>query len=297
MNEKGFYIKDFVEYLKKQDKSDGTLKTYTINVMNFINYYIETFDEEFIPEKVILMDLQDWRTYMLTRGLKANTINNRIASVKEYFIFLQSNSIIKINPATSLKKIKLNNFNQAKETFTLKEFKKIKRCIYKEGNVLDILLFELFSKSGVRISEAINIKISDLTMGERLGGSSLRVVGKNRKERFIPLHIDIRKALEEYTILRENHKYKSSPYLLVSERGEKFTRSGLYKRFLRYEHLTGIKIHPHKFRSFFASQIVKSHPVNVAQNLLGHSSITTTQKYLVTEKEDMVAAVNSLQNL
>ncbi|MGX8797852.1 site-specific integrase [Fusibacter sp. JL298sf-3] len=97
MNEKGFYINDFVEYLKRQDKSDGTLKTYTLNVMNFINYYIETFDEEFIPEKVILMDLQDWRTYMLTRGLKANTINNRIASVKEYFIFLQSNSIIKIN--------------------------------------------------------------------------------------------------------------------------------------------------------------------------------------------------------
>ncbi|SHJ79932.1 tyrosine-type recombinase/integrase [Paramaledivibacter caminithermalis] len=296
MNEKGFYMNNFMEYLKNQDKSNGTLKTYTLNILNFINYYQQTFDEEFIASNIILMDLQDWRTYMVTRGLKANTINNRIAAIKEYFTFLQNKSIIKTNPAISLKKIKLNNSIQ-KETFTLKEFKKIKRAIYKEGNVLDIFIFELFSKSGVRITEAINIKVSDLTITERIGGSNLRVIGKNRKERLIPLHLDIRKALESYLLWRNKHKFKDSTYLLLSERGEKFTRSGLYKRFLKYQYLTGIEIHPHKFRHFFASQIVKSNPINIAQELLGHSSVTTTQKYLSTEKEDIIAAVDSLENL
>ncbi|SHH13287.1 tyrosine-type recombinase/integrase [Tepidibacter thalassicus] len=296
MNEKGFYMNDFMEYLKAHDKSNGTLKTYNLNVMNFINYYKETFDEEFIASNIILMDLQDWRTYMVTRGLKANTINNRIAAIKEYFTFLQNKNIIKTNPAVALKKIKLNNSIQ-KKTFTLKEFKRIKRAIYKEGNVLDIFIFELFSKSGVRITEAINIKVSDLTITERIGGSNLRVIGKNRKERLIPLHLDIRKALESYLPWRNKHKFKNSPYLLISERAKQFTRSGLYKRFLKYQYLTCIKIHPHRFRSFFATQIVKSNPINVAQNLLGHSSITTTQKYLSTEKEDIIAAINSLENL
>lgn len=116
------------------------------------------------------------------------------------------------------------------------------------------------------------------------------------KERYIPLHIDIRKAINEYLPVR-NKKYKSSLYLLVSERGEKFTRSGLYKRFLKYQYITDINIHPHKFRSFFGTQIVKKNSVNVCMELMGHSSINTTQGYLSLENEDLQNAIISLDDL
>mgnify|MGYP002185021268 FL=1 len=85
--------------------------------------------------------------------------------------------------------------------------------------------------------------------------------------------------------------------MLVSERGEKFTRSGLYKKFLKYQYITDIKIHPHMFRSLFASHIVKSNPINVAMHLLGHSSITTTQGYLSLENDDLETAITSLEDL
>lgn len=293
MNKKDYYINDFISFLKENDKAGGTIKTYTDNLHLFIRYYIETYGEEFDPQKVITIDLQDWRTLQINRGNKASTINNRIAAVKEYFSFLELNGVCK-NPTRSIKKIKINNQSPINKTFTDKQFKAIKRAIYRGGNYLDILIIELFSKSGVRISEAANLKLEDITIGERSG--TLRVVGKEMKERYIPLHVDIRKAINDYLPVR-NKKYKTSPYLLVSERGEKFSRSGLYKRFLKYQNATDIKIHPHLFRSFFGTQVVKHNPINVCQQLMGHSSITTTQGYLSLENQDLENAIISLEDL
>ena len=293
MNKKDYYITDFISFLKENDKAGGTIKTYTDNLHLFIKYYMETYGEEFDPQRIITMDLQDWRTLQINRGNKASTINNRIAAVKEYFSFLELNGVCK-NPVKTIKKIKVNNQSQIDKTFTGKQFKSIKRAVYRGGNNLDALILELFSKSGLRISEAINLKLEDITIGERSG--TLRVVGKEMKERYIPLHVDIRKAISEYLPVR-NKKYRNSPYLLVSERGEKFTRSGLYKRFLKYQYITGIHIHPHLFRSFFGTQIVKNNPINVAMHLLGHSSITTTQGYLSLENDDLETAITSLENL
>lgn len=181
MDKKDYYISDFIAFLKENDKAVGTIKTYTDNLRLFIRCYMETYGEEFDPQKVITMDLQDWRTLQINRGNKASTINNRITSVKEYFAFLELNDVCK-NPAKSVKKIKINNQSQIGKTFTEKQFKAIKRAVYRGGNNLDILILELFSKSGLRISEAINLKLDDITIGERSG--TLRVVGKEMKERY-----------------------------------------------------------------------------------------------------------------
>lgn len=294
MDSKDYYICHFMNHLINNGKSQGTLKTYKLNIYNFIEYYKGTYSEEFIPEKVIVTDFQDWNTYQINRFLKASTINNRISSVKEYFLFLESNKIIEKNPAKSLKKIKINNSTSVPTTFTLVEFKTIKRRIYKEGNPLDILLLELFSKTGVRISEACDIKLSDFTISDCSG--ELRIIGKETKERVLPLHVDVRKAIHEYLMVR-NKKFKDSPYLLVSEKKCKFTKSGLYKRFLKYQHLTNIKIHPHSFRFFFATQLTKTTPLHVCQKLLGHANISTTQKYLATETSDLISAIDNLKDL
>lgn len=293
MNKKDYYITDFISFLKDNDKAGGTIKTYTDTLHLFIRYYMETYGEEFSPLKVITMDLLDWRTLQINRGNKASTINNRIASVKEYFAFLELNGICK-NPTRTIKKIKVTNQSPIDKTFTEKQFKAIKRAVYRGGNNLDILLFELLSKSGLRATEAISLRLEDITIGEKSG--TLRIIGKEMKERYVPLHVDIRKAINEYLPVR-NKKYHNSPYLLVSERGEKFTRSGLYKRFLKYQYITDIHIHPHLFRLFFGTKIVKNNPINVAMHLLGHSSITTTQGYLSLENHDLENAIISLEDL
>lgn len=294
MDNKEYYIDAFTSYLRENDKAEGTIKTYKDNLELFIRYYMETYGEEFQSKKVLTLDLQDWRTYQINRGNKANTINNRMAAAKEYFLFLELEGIIEKSPARTIKKIKINNTSPINKTFSDKEFKSIKRAVYKESNKLDILILEILSKQGLRVSELINIKFDDITTGERSG--NIRVFGKGMKEDNIPLHVDARKALTDYLPVR-NKKGKYLTYILINEKGKKFTRSGIHKRLLKYKYLTGIEIHCHKFRSYFATNILKNNPISVCQYLLGHESIATTQKYLSIEETDVKNAIESLTDL
>ncbi len=90
-----------------------------------------------------------------------------------------------------------------------------KRYVHKSHKELWIVVFELLSKTGVRVSELINIRLDDIAINERSG--NLRVIGKNQKERDIPLHLDARKAITPYMEVR-NKAFINSEYLLISER-------------------------------------------------------------------------------
>lgn len=295
MNTKEYYFDDFIDYLDRNDKSPGTISTYTTNIKDFIKYYIESYDEEFIPENVIMMDLKDYRNYLLNiRRQKASTINNKIAALKEYFFFLKSNGIIKNNPVENLKKIRTNK-PVAPKSFSDTDFRKIKRYVYKSKKELWIVIFELFSKTGVRVSELINIRLNDINMGERSG--NLRVIGKNQKERNVPLHVEVRKAIVDYLEVRDK-KSIISDYLLLSERKAPFTRSGIFKMLKRWEDDTNIKIHPHMFRHHFAIQLLNNPnanaDINTVQYLLGHESIESSAVYLKVRQEDLIKSIDSI---
>ncbi|WP_198543850.1 tyrosine-type recombinase/integrase [Petroclostridium xylanilyticum] len=295
MDTKEYYLDAFVDYLNKSDKSSGTILTYTANIKGFIKYYVESYGEEFIPENVIMMDLRNYRNYLLNiKRQKASTINNKIASLKEYFFFLMSNSIIKTNPAENLKKIRTNK-PVAPKSFSDTEFKKIKRYVYRSQKDLWIVVFELLSKTGVRVSELINIRLADITINERSG--NLRVIGKNQKERNIPLHLDVRKAITAYMEVRDRMSI-SSDYLLISERKRPFTRSGIFKMLKRWENDTNIKIHPHMFRHHFAIQVLNTPnaDINTVQYLLGHESIESSAIYLKVRQEDLEESINAISD-
>jgi integrase/recombinase XerC len=293
MSTKEYYLDAFVDYLNKNDKSSGTISTYTANIIGFIKYYVESYDEEFIPENVIMMDLKDYRNYLLNiKRQKASTINNKIAALKEYFFFLKSNGIIKDNPAENMKKIRTNK-PTAPKGFSDSDFRKIKRYVYRSQKNLWIVVFELLSKTGVRVSELINIRLADITINERSG--NLRVIGKNQKERNIPLHLDVRKAITAYMEVRDRMSI-SSDFLLISERKRPFTRSGIFKMLKRWENDTNIKIHPHMFRHHFAIQILNTpkSDINTVQYLLGHESIESSAIYLKVRQEDLEKSINAL---
>jgi len=293
MGTKEYYLDAFIDYLIKNDKSSGTISIYTANIKGFIKYYIESYGEEFIPKNIIMMDLQDYRNYLLNiKRQKASTINNKIAALREYFYFLQSDGIIKNNPAEGIKKIRTNK-PTAPKSFSDSDFRKIKRYVYRSQKKLWIVIFELLSKTGIRVSELINIRLSDITINERSG--NLRVIGKNQKERNIPLHLDVRKAITSYMKVRDKMSI-SLDYFLISERKNHFTRSGIYKMLKRWENDTNIKIHPHMFRHHFAIQILKTpnSDINTVQYLLGHESIESSAVYLKVRQEDLENSINAI---
>lgn len=295
MDTKEYYLDAFIDYLNKNDKSPGTVTTYTTNIRYFIRYYVESYFEEFTPENVIMMDLQDYRNYLLNvKRQKASTINNKIAALKEYFFFLQNNGIIKNNPAENIKKIRVNK-PTAPKSFSDSDFRKIKRYVYKSQKELWIAIFELLSKTGIRVSELINIHLTDINIGDRSG--NLRVIGKNQKERNVPLHVDARKAIANYVKVRDK-KSISSDYLLLSERKAPFTRSGIFKMLKRWENDTNIKIHPHMFRHHFAIHLLNNPnanaDINTVQYLLGHESIESSAIYLKVRQEDLEKSIDAI---
>jgi site-specific recombinase XerD len=293
MDTKEYYLNDFIDYLNKNDKSSGTISTYTTNINDFIKYYTESYNEEFVPKNVVMMDFKDYRNYLLNiKRQKASTINNKIAALKEYFFFLHSHGIIKTNPAKNIKKIKTNN-PTAPKSFSGSDFRKIKRYVYRNQKKLWIVIFELLAKTGIRVSELINIRISDITINQRSG--NLRVIGKNQKERNIPLHLDVRKAITAYMEVRDRMSI-SSDYLLISERKHHFTRSGIYKILKRWESDTNITIYPHMFRHHFAIQVLNTpnSDINTVQYLLGHESIESSAVYLKVSQEDLEKSINAI---
>ena len=297
MDTKEYYLDTFIDYLFRIDKSSGTISTYTTNIKDFIKYYKESYDEEFIPENIIMMDLKDYRNYLLNiKRQKASTINNKIAALKEYFFYLKSNGIIKNNPVENLKKIRTNK-PVAPKSFSDSDFRKIKRYVYKSQKELWIVILELFSKTGVRVSELINIRLSDITINERSG--NLRIIGKNQKERNIPLHVDVRKAITAYLEVRDR-MFITSDYLLLSERKQPFTRSGIFKMLKHWENDTNIKIHPHMFRHSFAYHLLKNPntnaDINTVQYLLGHESIESSAVYLKVRQEDLAKSIDAIND-
>jgi integrase/recombinase XerC len=191
-----------------------------------------------------------------------------------------------------MKKIRTNK-PTAPKSFSDTEFKKIKRYVYRSQKDLWIIVFELLSKTGVRVSELINIRLADITINERSG--NLRVIGKNQKERNIPLHLDVRKAITAYMEVRDRMSI-SSDFLLISERKRPFTRSGIFKMLKRWENDTNIKIHPHMFRHHFAIQVLNTPnaDINTVQYLLGHESIESSAIYLKVRQEDLEKSINAL---
>ena len=108
MDKKEYYIDAFTEYLEVNDKASGTIEIYRKNLKDFIKYYIGTYETEFTPNDVIMMDLKDYRNYLLNvKRQKATTINNK-SSNKRILLFLESIGTITKNPSKNIKKIRTN---------------------------------------------------------------------------------------------------------------------------------------------------------------------------------------------
>lgn len=141
----------------------------------------------------ILVYHSHMRSYLQgTRHLKETTINLRLASLKNYFQFLEEEKYIKNNPAKAIKKIKIQS-PAAPKSLDEQTYRALRRHIYRCGNKAHIAMFEIFTRCGVRNFELINIRIADIDITERKG--NLKVIGKQNKVRYIPLHGDVRDAI------------------------------------------------------------------------------------------------------
>ena len=268
---------EYCEYRKELDKK--TLKAYRIDLRQYFEYVC--VDE---PEKE---KIEDYIT-QLHKNYKQKTVKRKIASIKAYYNYLEETEIIAENP---FHKIKV----RFKENVTLpriiprEEIEQLLNYMYKCLNestalsrkymVRDVAVIEVFFATGARVYEISNIRKDSINLNTGL----IRLMGKGRKERYVQISsTSILEMLKKYYAENES-AIKKSGYFFVNNRENRYTEQSIRLMLKKYTRQAGIErnITPHMFRHSFATYLIEEGvDVSCVQQILGHSSIKTTQIYI-----------------
>ena len=268
----------FIKYLRFEKRlSENTVISYETDLNQFLSFYKEYSTSQKI-EKVDKRTIRSWIVKLSLSNLSAKSINRKIASLKSFFKFLVKRDLIKKNPSSHVTSLKTDQriptFIKEKDiNFLFKNIDVKEDCTGQR----DLLILELLYGTGIRISELINIKISDINFAKK----EIKVIGKRSKERIIPLHNNAIYQTKKYLQLAEKEGYENQ-YLLFTKKGEKIYPM-LINRIVK-KHLSTLikskKYNPHLLRHTFATHILnKGGDLNSIKDLLGHSSLAATQVY------------------
>ena len=279
------YINGFEDYLKAKDKSINTVSCYIRDTKAFIKWYEGRTDAGI--EKVIELDLVEYKKHLQGSGDEVITINRKLASINSFLRYMHQEGII--NETIAVAVIKDKDKRQFKG-FEDKELWKLRNEIHRSGNQMHICIIEILLQTGIRVSELVNIKLSDIKISERKG--SLQVIGKGNAKRKVPLNKDAQKAIEKYFEVRRDD---GSEYLLIGQRGV-IKRNAVNLILKKYGERLQIKVTPHMARHTLGYHLIKKKvEITTIQQILGHESIVTTNLYTRTPEKDMVDALEGLE--
>ena len=273
-------VKPYLEYCTYRKELDTkTIKAYRIDLTQFFSYVQSAEPEKETIEQYIT-DLH--------KKYKQKPIKRKIASIKAFYSYLEEEELVEQNP---FRKIKV----KFKETIILpriiprEEIEQLLNYIYASISSLsgiqykhtlrDASVIEVFFATGARVYEISNIRAENINLNSGL----IRIMGKGRKERYIQISntavLDIlRKYYEE-----NEPEIKKSGYFFINNRGKRYTEQSIRLMLKKYTLKAGIqrKITPHMFRHSFATYLIEEGvDVSCVQQILGHSSIKTTQIYI-----------------
>ena len=282
----------FIKYLRFEKRlSENTVISYETDLNQFLSFYKEYSTSQKI-EKVDKRTIRSWIVKLSLSNLSAKSINRKIASLKSFFKFLVKRDLIKKNPSSHVTSLKTDQriptFIKEKDiNFLFKNIDVKEDCTGQR----DLLILELLYGTGIRISELINIKVSDINFAKK----EIKVIGKRNKERMIPLHNNAIYQTKKYLQLAEKEGYENQ-YLLFTKKGDKIYPM-LINRIVK-KHLSTLikskKYNPHLLRHTFATHILnKGGDLNSIKDLLGHSSLAATQVYTHNSIEKLKETFNS----
>ena len=273
------YISKYLDYLKYERKlSDNTIDSY--------KYDLKRFDT-FFKGNVIDLEYKDLVKYIESiYDLNSRSINHHITVLNSFYMFLLDDNIIKENPCNNLvspKMVKkLPVYLTEDEIDSLLNINLVTCYDYRNKAMLELLY-----ATGLRITELINLKITDVD----IENCFVRVFGKGKKERIVPVSDIALKYLIIYVKEYRNEILKShiSDYLFVSNSYKNISRQGFFKILKNECKRANIEknVSPHVLRHSFATHLLKhGADLRIIQELLGHEDISTTQIYahLVNEK-------------
>ncbi len=266
------FIDKFIRYLEiEKAASLHTVRAYRKDLKAFSEY------AKTEPGEIDMIDVRGFVAEQIKKGLRKITVSRRLSSIRSFFKFLYREGYIKSNPAKLVSNPKipklLPKFLSVDDVFSLIE--------KPEGigfmPVRDRAILELLYSSGLRVSELTGLNVDDVNTRESL----MKVRGKGKKERIVPIGSKAIDAMKSYTIERMLMKSRDKA-LFLNRMGKRLTDRGVRRIVVKYARALAYhgQIGPHTLRHSFASHLLQSGAdLRVIQELLGHSSLSTTQKY------------------
>lgn len=286
----------FLNYLKYNlNYSENTIKSYSQDITLFEDFLVEqNIDYRNVSRDDVRLFMAERLSKKTIRGKNetSRTLRRRISALKKYYQYLYNEKLVETNPflliVSPKKRDKLPEVLYESQINALLN-ENSKRT--DDLAVRDQALLELMYSSGLRCSEVINLKVSDIEFSSRY----MRILGKGNKERIVPFSEEAKKAMINYAkfsreqTLKENEKTKNE-YFFLNSKGDKLTSRGLeyiLKEIVKKTGLSlGFDLHPHVLRHTFATHLLdQGADLRVIQELMGHESINTTSIYMHVSKE------------
>lgn len=271
---------EFQNYLQLEKKySSHTVIAYINDVVSFESFTKFEFNLEDLSE-VNYSLIRSWIVVLVDNGISNTTVNRKMASLKAYYKFLLKTNQIQVSPLLKHKSLKTPKTLQI--PFSEKELDAVLNQIkYPDGfeGIRDKLIIDLFYTTGIRRSELINLKTNNIDFSN----STFKVLGKRNKERILPLLPIITNQFKLYLTERAYlDRVIDNEYFFLTIKGVKINDSLVYRLINHY--FSGVsekvKKSPHILRHTFATHLLNNGAdLNSVKELLGHSSLASTQIY------------------
>jgi integrase/recombinase XerC len=272
------YASSFLKYLEFEKRySQHTIEAYRTDLYQYFGFCV---DNSLEPLSAQPKQVRNWIIQLLENGCEKRSVNRKISTLQSFYKYLlrqgfsQNNPLVKIDSLKNSKALPL--FVTESQTNILLEEVDF-------GNTLEgtqeKLIIQLFYHTGIRLSELINIKISDYDSI----GLTLKVLGKRNKERIIPVTPVLKQQISDFLDKRKAENFEiQNPYLFLTKNGKKLYPIFVYRIVKKYLTLvtTISKKSPHILRHTFATHMLNNGAdINAIKEILGHSSLAATQVY------------------
>jgi integrase/recombinase XerC len=302
------WIEKYLDYLRYQrNASPHTIRNYASDLEQFFHYLTHTPEGEERPEpeldQIDNLTIREFLGALYRKQNRKSSIARKLASIRSFMKFLSGQEAISSNPARSVvspkKESRLPDYLEIDSAVSLIESPDTGTDLGKR----DRAILEMLYAAGIRVGELVGLDLGDISIDEGL----VRVLGKGSKERIVPFGERARESLEDYLKVRGKRiRAKGSPRsaarhpegeaLFLNVRGGRLTARSVWNIVDRYVGRLAerLKVHPHTLRHTFATHMLNAGAdLRTIQELLGHESLSTTQKYTHVSVEQLIRVYES----
>ena len=292
----------FEEFLQAHDRAPATVRGYRGDLRAFARWFEQTNGEPLTPEAVTPTDVKEYRGWLQRRGLKAATVNRKLAAIRAWLEWIVREGRLDSNPAERVKSVKMlgakPRWLTKREKYALQraaeKILQTARIQYPKRWVVlvrDALLTLFLLNTGLRVDESVRLTESDITLTPRTGKVLVRR-GKGNKQRVVPLNAEARKAVRQWLAVREEAGVKSDALWGMTEG---LTARTVQRAVSRVAAEARLEASPHVLRHTFAKSLVDAGvSLDKVAQLLGHANLDTTRRYTIPGERDLERAVESI---